>query len=181
MARKSTGKKLRFDILKRDGFTCQYCGRHPPTVLLHVDHIVPVVDGGEETAENLITACQDCNLGKGARPLSVAPESLLSKADQIAEAEEQLRGYQELMAERSQRIEDETWRVAEILWPGSSKSGADRADLVSIKNFIKRLGVFEVIDLAEIAINRKPYGGRSAWLYFCGCCWRRVRELDGTK
>jgi len=57
--------KMRFQILKRDNFTCQYCGRTAPDVLLHVDHIIPASMGGESVPQNLITSCQACNLGKG--------------------------------------------------------------------------------------------------------------------
>lgn len=58
---------VRYAILERDRFACFYCGRAAPTVILHVDHITPR-SGGDDGANNLITACQDCNLGKGARP-----------------------------------------------------------------------------------------------------------------
>lgn len=61
--------KQRFEILKRDGFACQYCGRKAPDVKLHVDHIVPVSAGGTDDEGNLATACQDCNLGKWAHTL----------------------------------------------------------------------------------------------------------------
>jgi 5-methylcytosine-specific restriction endonuclease McrA len=54
----------RFRILKRDKFTCQYCGRKAPFVTLHVDHIIPSSKGGTSEDQNLTTACQDCNLGK---------------------------------------------------------------------------------------------------------------------
>lgn len=58
---------LRFEILKRDKFKCQYCGRNPreDDIKLVVDHIIPKKKGGKNTANNLITSCQDCNLGKG--------------------------------------------------------------------------------------------------------------------
>ena len=57
---------LRFEILKRDNFTCQYCGRNVKNhnVSLHIDHILPRKKGGTDKPENLITACQECNLGK---------------------------------------------------------------------------------------------------------------------
>jgi hypothetical protein len=57
---------LRFQVLRRDGFQCTYCGRRPPEVVLHVDHIRPWKAGGPTVLENLRTACVDCNLGKGA-------------------------------------------------------------------------------------------------------------------
>lgn len=65
--RKSLSKKLRFEILKRDNFTCQYCGRAAPEVKLHVDHIKPVAKGGTNHHANLIAACIDCNYGKSDR------------------------------------------------------------------------------------------------------------------
>jgi hypothetical protein len=63
------GAALRFKVLRRDGFTCTYCGRRPPDVELHVDHEVPHSAGGETVIDNLRTACRDCNLGKGKEPL----------------------------------------------------------------------------------------------------------------
>lgn len=60
---------LRFEIFRRDSFACQYCGRRAPRVVLHVDHVVSVKDGGTNDPGNLITACSVCNVGKGARSL----------------------------------------------------------------------------------------------------------------
>lgn len=68
--RQGISKRVRFEVFKRDGFTCQYCGHAAPDVVLHVDHISPVAGGGESNILNLITSCVDCNLGKGARELS---------------------------------------------------------------------------------------------------------------
>jgi 5-methylcytosine-specific restriction endonuclease McrA len=60
--------KLRFKVLERDGFRCQYCGRDPktfPEVKLQIDHVRPDSKGGLFIEENLTTSCQECNLGKG--------------------------------------------------------------------------------------------------------------------
>jgi hypothetical protein len=59
-------KALRFLVLRRDNYTCRYCGRSAPEVVLHVDHVVPRIKGGRNKLGNLITACFDCNMGKGA-------------------------------------------------------------------------------------------------------------------
>lgn len=69
MRRRGLSPSLRFEVLKRDGFACGYCGRKPPEVVLHCDHVVPVSRGGSNDMDNLRTACRDCNLGKGARRL----------------------------------------------------------------------------------------------------------------
>ena len=56
-------------IFERDDFTCFYCGKTSYTdkVKLHVDHIFPRSLGGISTADNLVTACQLCNLSKHTR------------------------------------------------------------------------------------------------------------------
>jgi 5-methylcytosine-specific restriction endonuclease McrA len=71
----SLSKKLRFEVFKRDGFKCQYCGNHPPIVVLEVDHINPVSKGGTNEIDNLVTSCFDCNRGKGNRELTCIPQS----------------------------------------------------------------------------------------------------------
>lgn len=56
---------LRFKVLARDNFTCQYCGRTPQDgIKLEVDHIYPKSKGGKLEINNLITACETCNVGK---------------------------------------------------------------------------------------------------------------------
>lgn len=67
MARASINRRLRWLILARDNFTCSYCGRSPRKhgVALDVDHIKSKAQGGGDEPENLTTACDDCNQGKG--------------------------------------------------------------------------------------------------------------------
>ena len=55
---------MRFEVFKRDRFTCQYCGKKSPDVTLQIDHITPVSKGGSDEIVNLITSCPECNLGK---------------------------------------------------------------------------------------------------------------------
>jgi hypothetical protein len=63
--RKTLGKTLRYQILRRDGFRCQYCGSTPQDgIRLEIDHRTPVSRGGTDDAENLVTACLECNRGK---------------------------------------------------------------------------------------------------------------------
>ena len=59
-----TSYTIRFQVLQRDNFTCQYCGRKAPEVILHVDHKIPKSKGGKSNQDNLITACFECNMGK---------------------------------------------------------------------------------------------------------------------
>src|SRR5690554_831305 len=94
--RKPLSKKVRFEVFKRDRFSCQYCGAHPPDTTLEVDHVHPVCEGGDNSQDNLVTACFDCNRGKGGRFLTSVPKSLKDKAADIQEREAQIAGYREV-------------------------------------------------------------------------------------
>ena len=54
----------RFNVFLRDGFTCQYCGDRFQTEVLTFDHVMPRSRGGRTTWENVVAACQSCNLKK---------------------------------------------------------------------------------------------------------------------
>jgi 5-methylcytosine-specific restriction endonuclease McrA len=79
----SAWAKMRWQVLLRDGFQCQYCGRTPHAhgVALHVDHIKPISKGGINRMKNLITSCLDCNLGKHATDYSGAIKSYFGEKD----------------------------------------------------------------------------------------------------
>jgi hypothetical protein len=164
--------RLRFEVFKRDGFVCQYCGRHPPDVILHCDHITAVANGGPTTLENLLTACQDCNLGKGAVPLASIPASIAEQSAILAEREAQVQGYHALLEEQRQRVEAEVWRVVHIFDPLASS--CSHGTFKSIKRFIKDLGLYVVLDAAEMAIGATH--AKDPFLYFCGICWNWIKD-----
>lgn len=93
--REAIGKKLRFEVFKRDKFTCQYCGEKAPDVVLECDHLNPVAGGGGAEILNLVTSCRGCNSGKGARLLS--DQSMLEKQRQQIEELEERRQQLEMM------------------------------------------------------------------------------------
>ena len=96
-SRKPLSKKIRFEIFKRDKFQCQYCGGNAPEVVLHVDHIDPVAEGGSNDILNLITSCASCNLGKGKRRLN--DNSTLAKQRKQIEDLQDRREQTEMMME----------------------------------------------------------------------------------
>lgn len=61
-------------VLRRDKFTCGYCGTKKGTMTW--DHIHPKSKGGQDTWMNSITACQKCNSMKGNLTLAEAEEQL---------------------------------------------------------------------------------------------------------
>ena len=64
--REPIGNKLRFEVFRKSGFRCFYCGRSPreDKIKLEIDHFTPVSKGGTDDLENLVAACQKCNSGK---------------------------------------------------------------------------------------------------------------------
>jgi len=176
--RKALSARLRFNVFKRDQFACQYCGAHPPAVVLECDHIIPVAEGGQNDIYNLVTACQDCNRGKAAVSLCVVPQSLADRAAEVAEREAQLRGYAEVMEAQRERLEDDVWRVLSILSPGAHS--VPRTEYASVRRFVERLGVYKVMEAAQIARGSRTYGSRM-FRYFCGVCWNMVREMEGKE
>ena len=169
-------KKLRFEIFKRDEFTCQYCGSHPPKVILHVDHIIPVKEGGDNDMDNLITSCSSCNLGKSAIPLTNIPISLKDKSELIKESEAQIKEYAKIMQDKKDRLYSEKWKIAAVLENKEYIEASNSHMLKTIEQFLKKLGYFEVEDAAEIAFNKHPNFDYGRFRYFCGICWNKIKE-----
>jgi hypothetical protein len=90
--RKGIPDSIRFEVFKRDGFKCQYCGRAAPEIVLNCDHIDPHSKGGSDEIVNLITSCRDCNSGKSDTPLDDATAIAKQRAqlDELNERREQL-------------------------------------------------------------------------------------------
>lgn len=55
-------RKLREQILERDGRVCFWCKTDGAT---HVDHLVPVAKGGTDDPTNLVASCASCNQRRG--------------------------------------------------------------------------------------------------------------------
>jgi hypothetical protein len=91
-------------VFKRDSFTCQYCGKKAPDVVLHVDHINPVKLGGTNEILNLITSCVECNSGKSAIPLNsdVVLDKQRKQLEELQDRREQI----EMMFEWKKSLND---------------------------------------------------------------------------
>ena len=68
-----TGGLSRRGVFARDGYRCQYCGRHADSI----DHVRPRSRGGTHSWENVVAACRRCNMAKRDRLLSETPMRLL--------------------------------------------------------------------------------------------------------
>jgi len=67
----------RKEILRRDNYTCQYCGKK--TKKLTIDHVLPRHLGGKNEWENVVAACPACNHKKGGYRLAETNMRLLRK------------------------------------------------------------------------------------------------------
>ena len=57
----------RKNVLLRDRYTCQFCGRVLPAHELTLDHVIPRSRGGHTDWDNLVACCHRCNNLKGDR------------------------------------------------------------------------------------------------------------------
>lgn len=160
--RKPIPKKLRFEVFKRDSFTCQYCGRMAPDVILEVDHINPVVEGGENDILNLITSCKDCNRGKGKRKLSNKDE-LKKQQEQLKEINEKRKQLEMLVEwkEELSKFKDEQIDKCEELASKYNKVFTETGRQ-KISNWIDRYGFSEVYDSYALALNQYIKKGEDA-------------------
>lgn len=171
--RGSIGKTVRFEVFKRDSFTCQYCGNTPPAVVLELDHVIPVSGGGSDDIDNLLTACFDCNRGKGARQLGQVPATVAEKMALAEERAVQLKAYEKMLNAARRRLlkaVDEVVAVYEARDPGYTLTESARS---SIERFLKKLPLPEVIEAMEKALLVKP---DASFKYFCGICWNKIKR-----
>ncbi|HMN12792.1 MAG TPA: HNH endonuclease [Bellilinea sp.] len=154
--RKSISKRVRFEIFKRDSFTCQYCGKAAPNVLLEIDHIQPVSKGGDNEIGNLITSCKDCNAGKSDRELSddTAVKKQKAQLDDLQERRNQLEmmlDWQRSLASLEDEQIDAACELFADLVPGYSVNDSGRK---TIKKLIKAHEIGEVLECIRISASQ---------------------------
>ena len=101
--RQPVSRAKRFRVLARDKFRCVYCGATPSETELHIDHLFPVCEGGDDSESNLVTACADCNIGK--RGQVITDWSKTDLVDRCGRALHEIRRIvQEFRAEANREI-----------------------------------------------------------------------------
>jgi hypothetical protein len=180
--RKNISKKMRFEVFKRDSFICQYCGRSAPNVILEVDHIKPVAEGGKNTVMNLITSCRDCNRGKGKIKLDDKTEVLKQKAvmDDLNEKRLQM----EMMIQWKTELEEMTEKQVDVIEEKLVETSCYRLNehyKKRLKVLIKEFGFGIVYDASEIA-SIQYYSISDKMQKLGGICYnlRKKREESGN-
>lgn len=150
--RKTISKKTRFEVFKRDNFTCQYCGRMAPDVILEIDHINSVKNGGDNSIINLITSCFECNRGKGKRKLSEHQE-LKKQQEMLIELNnkrEQLEMLVKWKKELSKLDEEMVDKIEELFKVFSLNDNGRN----NIMKCIKKYGFDETYESAKISYGQ---------------------------
>lgn len=192
----SVSVRIRFEVFKRDRFTCAYCGKHPPDVLLEADHIIPKAAGGSDEITNLTTACWDCNRGKSDRMLEegVTPAVARAKVDDLRERLEQAAEYAKLIGTQENLIAKQLQIVIDV-WARAFAAAAVEEDggtywrlpghyavwpnERSIKLFLRRLPVNEILAAIDIAASTHEESTEYACRLFYKVCWRRIKGETG--
>lgn len=163
--RKALSKRLRFEIFKRDGFKCLYCGVSPTEKVLRVDHVKPVVDGGGDEPANLVTSCFDCNSGKGPVPLEKRKHAagIATAADK--EHAEQIREWLKVQREIEEAKSDV---VGDLLATWEREVGDAEVNMgARIRACLSRNSVEEVREAIYATAAKHLYGNRCL-KYFYG-------------
>lgn len=167
--RKPITKKLRFEIFKRDNFTCQYCGRKAPDVILNVDHINPVKRGGKNDILNLITSCFECNSGKKARLLT--DKSVIEKQQNQLEELNEKRVQMEMMIQWRNELQDiENNQIKFIIDTiNGNLQGfyVDEDFKKTAKSLLKKYALSLILEVIDISSDRylKTYSQRDSEIF----------------
>lgn len=178
--RKKISASLRWQVFARDNFTCRYCGVQAGKdgVEIHADHIISVADGGDDSIDNLLTACQQCNGGKGARSLSQVPDAegvadrMRARADSIRKQADSI----SVSLQQEKRLEQEAVNLKCQAY-GVEQVQLDRGEKGKIVVLCREFGAETVLDWYRIAVSN----GIPEWKairYVSGIA-RNVREQAG--
>jgi hypothetical protein len=186
-ARKGLSKKVRFEIFKRDSFTCQYCGAKAPDVVLEVDHIIPVSKKGTNDLLNLVTSCKSCNSGKSDREISdnSVVEKQRSQLEDLQERREQIEMMIEWQRELSNLEEFQIEQVAdywsELVYPFELTDEGKK----DLSKMLKRYELSEILEAMKISVTQyvkhkdnKPTreSVNEAWDKITGICRMRKKQ-----
>ncbi|MCO6345070.1 HNH endonuclease [Staphylococcus epidermidis] len=153
--RKKLSNKIRFEVFKRDNFTCQYCGKSAPEVVLNVDHIEPISEGGTNDLFNLITSCFECNNGKRDKKLDDKSE-LEKQHNELVILNERKKQIEQMM-EWKKELKSFEKTQAEILKEyieNALVTQITNEGLKNINSWFKKYSFEELINATDIAIEQ---------------------------
>lgn len=172
----AVSKRTRFEVLRRDNYTCRYCRSTDGT--LTIDHVTPVALGGSDQPSNLVAACKDCNAGKSSTSPDAATLASLSDAEIAYE-----RARSKVLAriaERADQVTEDHDRFEES-W---TKLSGNRADLpddwhYSVTQWVGRgLPVGRLCDAVAIAWRRDGVPPWAKFNYMAKIAWNWIGDIE---
>ncbi len=182
----AVSKRLRYEVLRRDGFTCRYCGAKAPDVELTVDHVTPTALGGTDDPTNLVACCRPCNSGKASTSPD-APVVADVEADALRWAQA-VKAALHVIQARNVQI-DEALDAFDDAWTGwtygCSKCRkrhpcARPSDWrQSVETMLDAGLTVDILKQAvRIAMRKQSVEPDETWRYFCGVAWKTLREAQ---
>lgn len=174
-------RRLRYEVLRRDSYTCRYCGAKAPEVKITADHVVPVALGGTDEPSNLVAACDDCNGGK----TSTTPD-----APVVADVSEDALRWARAMAEAANQMRAEFAERQDVYsqfeeWWGGWTYGFKKEPIPKPDDWRNSVDGFLAaglpLDVLQWCVNKAMTSKatpESTWRYMCGIAWRKVNELQ---
>lgn len=170
---------MKVEILLRDGFKCQICGKFLTSCrdaerfvklgsgLFHIDHIVPVANGGRATMENLRLTCPTCNLTRKRKFdfRGFIDESDSSGLRRVAadcgevRPESESESNTESESEVEVRTREDATTSDDILSISPSEADAWRQDMAALEDAARGIGLpVQMHDLELLNTLRGDYG-----------------------
>lgn len=188
--RKPLSSRIRFEVFKRDSFTCQYCGQQAPDIVLHVDHIKPVSKGGTNSTLNLITSCRDCNGGKSNKEIS--DDTVINKQMQQLEDLQHKREQMEMMfrwQKSLMNIEDDMLKKVCNFWNNLTRGWyLNENGTSTVRKILKKHGLSAIMEAMRISAETYLKTGEDgkitneswnqAFSRIGGICTNKEREKD---
>ena len=168
----AVSKRTRYEVLKRDNFTCRYCRETEGKLV--VDHVLPVALGGSDDADNLVAACHDCNAGKASTSPTEAMVDDVKNSD--ARWADAIKRAAEIKAAEDNDFSIYMGAFAES-WPRYRDKNLPSGFTASIRSIYDAgLPAEKMQHAVDVAMDAPAVVDR--FRYFCGVCWRQVRELQ---
>ena len=171
-------KRTRFEVLRRDEYTCRYCGQSAPDVKLTVDHVLPTALGGSDDPSNLVAACHDCNAGKS----STSPDEHI-----VAQVDEDALRWAAARARAIQRTADARIELQRTTapflkeWLSWDKTGMHLPNdwEASVGQWVAAgISVDRLIDALNIALPKRYISHSEVFRYVAGIVRNWIAELD---
>jgi len=173
----AVSKTTRFEVFKRDNFTCQYCGREAPEAVLEIDHIIPIKEDGTDDLYNLTTSCFDCNRGKKDKLLRnrIARRDLKKDIVDLETQRDQIKLFRELEKNKERGQIEELEELIDYWLTESDKTrrGSGYHVESTFKQFLKHFTVTQLKEAVDITYSK---GRPNYFRYFCGICWNWIKR-----